>query len=255
MNLSLVIPVYNEAGGVEETARGLRCVLAYLRQSHQVELILVDDGSRDRTAELLRAAFNGDPHAHVICHQRNQGIGAALRTGFQHAAGDIIITTDFDGTYAFSLIPQLLAKMQVDNADIATASPYHPNGSVQGTMLLGRAASLLYRVLVNRRVHSWTSMFCAYRREVVEKLSLHEDGALASTELLVKASLRRYRVSEIPVHLRRRTAGRSRVNTLRLLVMHVRYLARLMPVAFAARITHLRPVYRAAPRPVPAFKD
>src|SRR5690606_24959852 len=108
MNLSLVIPVYNEAGGVEETARSLRCVLAYLRQSHQVELILVDDGSRDRTPELLRAAFSDDPQVHVICHQRNQGIGAALRTGFQHATGDVVITTDFDGTYAFSIIPQLL---------------------------------------------------------------------------------------------------------------------------------------------------
>jgi dolichol-phosphate mannosyltransferase len=179
MKLSLVIPVYNEARSVHESARDLRSTLAYLRTLHETELILVDDGSRDDTAACLKAAFAGDPQTRIISHKRNTGIGAALRTGFQRAQGDVIITTDFDGTHPFNSIPLLVARLQVCEADIVTASPYHPQGSVQSLMLLGRAASLVYRLFINRRIHSWTSLYCAYRREVIKSVSFRDNGGAA----------------------------------------------------------------------------
>jgi dolichol-phosphate mannosyltransferase len=161
----------------------------------------------------------------------NQGVGAALRTGFDHADGDVIITTDFDGTYPFNAIPQLVARMIVDQADIVVASPYHPNGSTSHStghhIILDAGVSLLYRLFVNRHIHSWTSLFCAYQRYVVERVPFNSDNALASTELLVRALHAGYKVSEIPVNLQERASGRSRMSALKLTIAHLLHLSRL----------------------------
>src|SRR5688572_30637396 len=94
MKLSLVIPVYNEADGVPQTAAQIHSTLHYLRTQHDTEVILVDDGSTDATRPMLEAAFRTDPQVQIIAHDQNRGVGSALATGFEHATGDIIITTD-----------------------------------------------------------------------------------------------------------------------------------------------------------------
>ena len=241
MKLSLVIPIYNEAEGVTRTAQQLSSTLTYLRNNHDVEVILVDDGSQDATAARLEAAFAHMPGITIISHERNRGIGAALRTGFAQASGDVIITTDFDGTYPFYTIPQLVARLTVDHADAVIASPYHPHGSIRdaagNTMRLGRAASLLYRIIVSPRIYSWTSLFAAYRREALGKVTFESSGALASTELLVNLVRGGFRVEEVPFNVQRRTFGRSRITTLRLIIEHVPYLLRLPVPLLVERIS------------------
>jgi dolichol-phosphate mannosyltransferase len=247
MKLSIIIPVYNEAGCVPETTAQLRSTLNYLRKTYDVEVIIVDDGSRDNTAHLLEQAHL--PDTRVIAHPNNQGVGAALRTGFEHSTGDIIVTTDFDGTYPFSAIPQLIARMIVTQADIAVASPYHRNGSTREStghhIVLEAGISLMYRTLVNRRIHTWTSLFCAYRRHVLERLTIREGGAIASTELLVGATRARFKVVEIPVSLRQRPAGRSRTRAVRLIFSHFTYMVQL-PVLRRSRRPQTR-IKLAAP--------
>jgi dolichol-phosphate mannosyltransferase len=229
MKLSIIIPVYNEAGCVPETVAQLHSTLNYLRKTYNVEVIIVDDGSTDNTAELLRQA--NLPNTQIISHVENQGVGVALRTGFEHSTGGIIITTDFDGTYPFSAIPQLVARLVVAQADIAIASPYHRNGSTREAtghhVLLDAGISLLYRTLVNRQIRTWTSLFCAYRRHVLERLTISEGGAIASTELLVGATKARFKIVEIPVNLQHRRAGRTRTNGVRLMLSHLAYIAQL----------------------------
>lgn len=232
MKISLVIPAYNEAEGVSQTAEKLNKILLRLRAQHDVEVIFVNDGSRDNTAELLNAAFDTDPDVRVVSHEVNRGLGAAIRTGFSHTTGDIIITTDFDGTYHFSTIPQIIAHMIVHNVDIVTASPYHPRGGVEGVpkyrLLFSYGASLLYRMLVNWNVHTWTALFRAYRREVIEKVGFESEGFLAGTELLIKAIQAGYSVSEFPTTLHVRTFGQSSLKIYRVTRAHMKYQARLL---------------------------
>ncbi|MBZ0301530.1 MAG: glycosyltransferase family 2 protein [Anaerolineae bacterium] len=228
MNISLVIPAYNEAEGVEQTALKLTKLLARLRKQYgKVEVIFVNDGSKDNTAALLNETFGGDPDVRIISHEVNRGLGAALRTGFMHTTGDIIITTDFDGTYHFNTIPQILAHMQVYNVDIVTASPYHPRGGVEGVpgyrLLFSYGASLLYRLLVNWNVHTWTALFRAYRREVIETVGFESEGFLAGTELLIKAIQAGYKVSEYPTTLHVRTFGQSSIKIYRVTKAHMQY--------------------------------
>lgn len=259
MKLSIIIPVYNEAACVPETTGLLRSTLNYLRKTFAVEVIIVDDGSQDATAALLREARL--PDTQIISHEYNQGIGVALRTGFEHSTGDIIITTDFDGTYPFMAIPQLVARMLVDQADMAIASPYHPNGSTRESnghhVLLEAGISLLYRTLVNYQIRTWTSLFCAYRRHVLERLTIREGGAIASTELLVNAIRARFKIVEIPVNLRYSGAGRSQTNATHLMLSHLSYIVqlpmlRLMPRArrLQTRIKLASPISTQIPTPV-----
>ncbi len=245
MKVSLVIPAYNEADGVEQTATKLNKLMAHLRKQYEMEVIFVNDGSKDDTAELLTAAFAEDPDIKVISHEVNRGLGAALRTGFLHTTGDIIVTTDFDGTYHFNTIPQILAHMRVYNVDVVTASPYHPRGGVEGVppyrLLFSYGASLLYRLLISWKVHTWTALFRAYRREVVEKVGFESEGFLAGTELLIKAIQAGYKVSEYPTTLHVRTFGQSSLKIYRVTKAHVKYQTRLLfSAAPARRLTRRR---------------
>lgn len=239
MRISLVIPAYNEAEGVTTTADSLRPVIDYLREKYDVEVVFVNDGSRDNTADLLIREFTDDSNVKVVSHEVNKGLGAAIRTGFSHATGDIIITTDFDGTYAFNTIPQLLGRMLSEDVDIVTASPYHPRGHVEGVpryrLLFSHGASLLYRLIVRWNIYCWTALFRAYRRPVIEKISFESNDFLAGTELLVKAIRAGFSVAEYPTTLRVRTFGQSSIKIARVTRLHLRYQFSLLRGSFFHR--------------------
>ncbi len=244
MKISLIVPAYNEADGVAQTAESLRRVLAHLRKTHDVEVIFVNDGSKDDTLALLEAEFAADPQVRIVSHDRNRGLGAAIRTGFHHARGDVIITTDFDGTYPFSTIPQLIGRLVMDRTDIVTASPYHPQGEVEGVpawrLVFSKGASVLYRLLVNPKVHTWTALYRAYHRRVIETISFESDDFLAGTELLVKALLAGYTVSEYPTTLYVRRFGQTKIRVLKVTKQHLKFQLRLLK-SMLTRTGDLRP--------------
>ncbi len=230
--LSLVIPAYNESEGVRQTAQAVRALVNYLNKNYDTEVIFVNDGSKDNTAALLTAEFANDPNVRVVSHDTNRGMGAAIRTGFQNAQGDIIVTTDFDGTYPLNTIPQMLARMRVDQADLITASPYHPNGMVEGVpgyrLLFSFGASLLYRLLVSWRIHTWTALYRAYSRRVIDAIQFESNDFLAGTEILVKALRAGFRVTEFPTTLHVRTFGQSSLRIARVTRSHLKYQSRLL---------------------------
>ncbi len=252
MKISLVIPAYNESEGVAKTAAAVRPVIAFLREKHETEIVFVNDGSKDDTEAQLQAAFAGDSSVRVVSHERNRGLGAAIRTGFAHATGDIVITTDFDGTYAFNTIPQLLAKLLAENVDIVTASPYHPKGRVEGVpryrLLFSYGASFLYRVLVRWDIYCWTALFRAYRRPVLDSITFESDDFLAGTELLVKAIRAGYKVAEFPTTLHVRTFGQSSIKIARVTKAHLKFQARLLWSAITRRpVDRPKPLVQGQP--------
>ncbi len=230
-DLSIVIPCYNEAEGIPAMRDRIGQVLPVLRQRGSVELILVDDGSRDNTGELLADAFRDVPEARIVSHERNRGLGAALRTGFAHSRGAVIVTCDSDGTYPFGEIPALLDRLTPD-VDIVTASPYHPAGGIENVpayrVVISKSASLCYRLLIDWNIHTYTALFRACRREVIERIVTHADGFLMVTELLVEARLAGYRIAEYPTTLRVRRYGQSKAKVLRITRTHLRYMAGLL---------------------------
>jgi len=241
MKLSIIAPCYNEVENVAKLHDELLPVVEELviqgwkneaEENHSAEIIFVDDGSRDGTSVRLQEAFSNHNVSGVeykfLKHKSNLGLGAAIRTGFTHADGDIVITVDSDGTYKFSEIPVLLGYL-TSGVDIVTASPYHPKGSVIGVptyrLLLSRGSSLIYRFLVDWHLYTYTCLFRAYRSAVTKNICFKADDFLAGTEILVKALLKGYNAEEIPAALHRRMYGVSKARIAQTILSHLRFQA------------------------------
>lgn len=236
MDLSIVVPCYNEAENIPKIQAEFFPVVAELAKTYSLEVIFVDDGSTDETWQALTDTFGGYSNELQLSvrferHEVNRGLGAALRTGLAAARGEVVVTTDSDGTYKFSEIPALLSYLTPD-VDIVTASPYHPAGSVAGVpayrLVLSRGSSTIYRLLIDWRVHTYTCLFRAYRRKVIERVSFESDGFLAGTELLVKGMLMGYRVAEYPTVLHSRVFGASKAKLVRTILAHLSFQARVL---------------------------
>jgi dolichol-phosphate mannosyltransferase len=230
-DLSLVIPCYNEAEGVAQLRQQLALVLPRLQLHYRTQLVLIDDASVDETYRLLETAFGDWDNVALVRHERNGGLGAALRTGFAHAQGAVVVTTDSDGTYPLAEVPALLELLR-PGVDVVTASPYHPLGGIENVpryrIVLSKGASTLYRWLVDRRIHTYTALFRAYRRDVLDNVATKANGYLMVAELLVGALRQGYSVAEYPAVLRVRRYGQSKAKVLRIMRAHLRFMATLL---------------------------
>ena len=242
MKVSFVVPCYNEVDNIEKLKTEFFPTIEKLLGSHldsatidSIEVVFVDDGSRDGTYEALKSSFGSYEHSSISIkfekHQLNRGLGAAMRTGFGVVTGDVVVTTDSDGTYHFSTIPSLLELLNGKVA-IVTASPYHPKGEVVGVpgyrIFLSRGSSLLYRILLDWKVHTYTALYRAYRREVIDQIPFAADDFLGGTELMVKAMLKDYQVAEYPAALHRRMFGVSKAKLVKTIKSHLKFQTRLV---------------------------
>jgi dolichol-phosphate mannosyltransferase len=242
MKLSVVVPCFNEEDNIVKLETEFFPVIKDLLgknlaggQIDSIEIIFVDDGSTDNTYKALQNAFSSIEHSAISVlfekHTKNRGLGAAMRTGFNVVTGDVIVTTDSDGTYHFSTIPLLLRHLNGEIA-IVTASPYHPDGEVVGVpgyrLFLSRGSSLLYRILLDWKIHTYTALYRAYRREVVDQILFSADDFLGGTELMVKAMLKGYQVDEYPAALHRRMFGVSKAKLMKTIISHLNFQARLV---------------------------
>lgn len=235
MDLSIIIPCYNEVENIPKIQREFFPIARELAKTHSLEVIFVDDGSSDETWQALIDTFGASSEPGITVrferHEVNRGLGAALRTGFAAARGEVIVTTDSDGTYKFSEIPTLLSYL-TPGVEIVTASPYHPQGDVVGVpahrLVLSRGSSTIYRLLVDWQLHTYTCLFRAYRRKVIEDVSFESDGYLAGTELLVNGMLMGYRLAEYPAVLHSRVFGASKAKLVRTILAHLRFQARVL---------------------------
>jgi dolichol-phosphate mannosyltransferase len=250
MRLSVVVPCYNEVDNVGKLQHELLPVVKSLigteavpgERCTEVEVVLVDDGSQDGTLAAFTDAF-GDAAltpipVKIIPHGINRGLGAAVRTGLRHATGEIVVTTDSDGTYDFRTIPDLLGHL-LPQVDIVTASPYHPGGGIDNVpgyrIFLSKGSSTIYRVLVDWRIHTYTALFRVYRRRVIEHITYDADGFLGGTELLVKAMLAGYQVAEFPTVLHSRAHGVSKAKLWRTTQAHLQFQARVLAYRLGGR--------------------
>jgi len=239
MKVSIVVPCYNEVENVAKLHDKLLLVVEQMVADKRefadgkvlsAELIFVDDGSRDGTFVKLQEMFGDLSISNIVSkivkHETNLGLGAAIRTGFSQAEGDIVLTVDSDGTYKFSEIPTIIDRLAPD-VDMVTASPYHPQGSVIGVpayrLFLSRGSSFLYRILVDHKVYTYTCLFRAYRSEVIRNISFHSNDFLAGTEILVKAIFKGYRVVDFPAVLYRRVYGVSKARIAQTIFSHLKF--------------------------------
>ena len=224
--ISIIVPCYNESEGVSQLRERLMPVVSLLEKSQPVELIFVDDGSIDNTNELLHRNFSGK-NVQIMRHEKNMNLGAAVRTGFLAANGDIIVTMDSDCTYAPENIPKIIA--QLKDCDIVTASPYHPDGNVVGVpeyrLFLSRGVTMLYSIITGRHLYTWTALFRAYKKNSISGITITNNDFIALVEILIKAANRGLKISELPETLYVRKYGASKMKLLRVIKNHLKFIA------------------------------
>ena len=205
LNVSLIAPAYNEAQILNLNLQSLYDYMSRMDRPVRWELIVVNDGSSDATAEVADKFAASHTAVRVLHHPRNFGLGRALRSGFSAASGDLVICVDVDLTYAPEYIEALIAASEQSHADVVLLSPYMQDGRVSHVPFLRRLFSLSANRFLclagGRRLHTSTGMVRLYSRSLLSQLCLNSDGMEINLEILHKALLLGARVKEIPAHL------------------------------------------------------
>jgi len=192
--LSVVMPVYNERATIEEIVGRVMAVPV------RKELIVVDDGSKDGTRDIL-PRLQAEYGFKLILQPKNQGKGAALRRGFQEAVGDLVVIQDADLEYSPEEFPALIELICQGRADVVYGSRFLGRHRVfLFTHYFGnRVLTLITNVLYNTMLSDMETCYKVMRTEVLRSFELSSNGFGIEPELTAKIFKRRYRVYEIPI--------------------------------------------------------
>ena len=195
MNLSVIIPVYNEVEHISEIVKRV--------QSTKMtrEIIIVDDGSEDGTRSILHE-LDGQKKVRVILHAYNQGKGAAVVTGLNAAKGDVLLIQDADLEYDPRDYPILLKPIKEGIADVVYGSRFL-GGSHRVTMfwhmVANRLLTFMTNILYNTILTDMETGYKVFRREVIEGMTIRAKGFNFEPEFTAKILKRNYRIFEVPI--------------------------------------------------------
>ncbi len=203
--LSIVIPVYNEA----ETIGRLLDAVKRIETGLAKEIILVNDCSRDRTGAVLDELARADASLVVLHHEVNRGKGAALRTGFARATGDIVLIQDADLEYDPREYPNLLAPILEGHADVVFGSRFAGGGAHRvhlfWHMVGNKFLTLLSNMMTNLNLTDMEVCYKVFRREVLQGIAIREDRFGFEVEITAKVARKRCRIYEVPISYHGRT--------------------------------------------------
>ncbi len=217
MKLSVIVPAYNEIETIAEILRRVRMVQLMVPAGFgpdnstvvefEREIVIVDDGSTDGTREYL-CTLEGDPDTVIIFHECNQGKGAAVRTGLQHASGDVMVIQDADleydpRDYLVLLQPIVEARSQVVYGSRFRGGPDHAPAAVAAMffwhMVGNRFLTLVTNILYNTILSDMETCYKVFTREVAEQLDLKASGWGFDPEITAQILKRGYRIYEVPI--------------------------------------------------------
>jgi glycosyltransferase involved in cell wall biosynthesis len=195
MNLTVIIPVYNENKTIAEILRRVKAV------NVATEILIIDDGSTDGTRDFLMTLEN-DPQVRVILHDRNLGKGAAVRTGIHAAAGDWLIIQDADLEYDPRDIPALLLPVEEGIAEVVFGSRFLGGARrpiLFWNMVANKILTFMTNILYNNILTDMETGYKVFPRKLATDMPLHARGFEFEPEFTAKLLKRRARIYEVPI--------------------------------------------------------
>lgn len=224
MSITAFFPAYNDAGTIPSM---VLTVLMTLRElSDDYEVVVINDGSQDHTAQVLDELARVYPHeVRIVHHAKNRGYGGALRSGFASATKDWVFYTDGDAQYDARELKLLaaLASAEVDLINgwkIERHDPLH-------RILIGRAYQYVVKAAFGLKLKDVDCDFRLMRRAIFDRVELTQDSGVICVELMKKVQDAGFRLTETPVHHFHRAYGKSQFFNYRRLVRVARDLAKL----------------------------
>lgn len=241
VEIIFIVPAYNEEANIGTC---IERMLALPPQVHVKSVIVVDDGSKDRTKEIALSYRDRIPVT-VISHGENQGVGQVFRTGFGAVVkiaspSDVIITIEADNTGDILIVPKM-ARLIVEGTDLALASCYARGGGVRGTkwfrILLSKSANLLMKFVAPwLKVATYSSFYRAYRPQILTRAMekyqerfIEEPGFICMVEVLIKISRLTREIREVPMVLSvNERIGPSKMKIMRTAMSYLRFIVHLL---------------------------
>jgi glycosyltransferase involved in cell wall biosynthesis len=203
--LSVFFPAYNDRGTIASMV--IRTVKAASELTPDFEIIVVDDGSADGTAEIADELARTYPQVRAVHHPKNRDYGAALQTGFRSATKELIFYTDGDAQYDPAELAVLWAQMRedvdlVNGYKISRADPIH-------RIVIGRAYHYIVSILFGLKLRDVDCDFRLMRRTIFDRINLVKTSGIICVEMMKKIQDAGFRIVEVPVHHYHRAFGKS----------------------------------------------
>lgn len=216
--LSIFFPFWNEQENVESVVG--KAIVVASKVAKKWEIIMIDDGSSDKTFEIIKKLANKDKRLVAVSHRVNRGYGAALKTGFEKARYEYIVFNDGDGQFDFSEVSKLMDR--IDNADLVIGFRKkrldHPFRHILMNML-----KIWDYLFFRFKFKDIDCGFKLFRKEAINKIMpLLSEGAMITTEILAKAKKNKLKITEVEVHHYPRLFGDQSGGNIRVILRAVK---------------------------------
>lgn len=201
---SIVVPVFNEEENVLPLAQSIFSEVG--TDPAFLELLLVDDGSSDQTVALIHELIANEPRIRLVKHERNRGLGAAIRTGLRNARGELVFYTDADLPFDFSLIPNLISLAGPETVVIGCRLN---RGEGARRWILTKTYNLLFRLLFGLKVRDVNFACKIIPGALAHSADLRSEGSFIDAEILLEARRYDLTIKEFPLTYFPRTRGLS----------------------------------------------
>jgi dolichol-phosphate mannosyltransferase len=212
----MVIPFYNEEGNIERCTNDAFSMLSSL--TDEFELIIVESGSTDRTGAMADVLAKQDERIKVLHQGSKQGVGSALKEGYKMAKNEWVFYTDGDNAFEMSGFCEVAKLLGRPDVDVVNGRRVNRNDTVIRAIYT-RAYNFIMRFFFGVRARDRAIGFKGFKRKVLDRIELHSNSMFISGEFLAQVYKYGYKVAEVDVYYRERTAGASTVNTRLVLAM------------------------------------